>query len=214
MSRPRSLLRSMPAALAASVALLAPPGAAAETPISLHPGPFDGCPADQPDRQPGFLWRNGEVEPWVTANPLDQSNVVATWQQDRWSNGGARGTGIATTFDGGATWTTMGMPGLTRCSGGPWDRSSDPWVSFGPDGRLYAVSLVFDIFAPDSGLAAQTSTDGGRTWSPPVDVSHIADPFALDDKETITADPTRPGHAYVVWDRFTLVPCAGRKLGA
>jgi hypothetical protein len=34
---------------------------------------------------------NSEVEPWMDANPTDPDNLIAVWQQDRWSNGGARG---------------------------------------------------------------------------------------------------------------------------
>jgi len=33
---------------------------------------------------------DGEVEPWVDVNPIDANNIVAFWQQGRWSNGGAR----------------------------------------------------------------------------------------------------------------------------
>ena len=39
----------------------------------------------------GTLYLNAEVEPWVTANPTNGNNLVAVWQQDRWSNGGAQG---------------------------------------------------------------------------------------------------------------------------
>jgi hypothetical protein len=93
------------------------------------------------------------------------------------------------------------VPGLTKCSGGPWDRSSDPWVSFGPDGTAYAVSLTLNI-GPGNGVAASTSHDGGLTWDPPVQVSDNPFDAAFDDKESVTADPTRPGHAYVVWDQL------------
>ena len=40
------------------------------------------------------------------------------------------------------------MPNDTRCTGGRFQRSSDPWISFGPDGVLHAMSLVTD---PDVG---------------------------------------------------------------
>jgi hypothetical protein len=38
----------------------------------------------------GVNFVNSEVEPWVEVNPTDSDNIVAFWQQDRWSNGGAR----------------------------------------------------------------------------------------------------------------------------
>ena len=45
----------------------------------------------------GTVFVNAEVEPWVSANPRDGDNLVAVWQQDRWSNGGAQGnlTGVS-----------------------------------------------------------------------------------------------------------------------
>ena len=41
--------------------------------------------------QPGTNYPDAEVEPWVSVNPNNPNNVVGAWQQDRWSNGGARG---------------------------------------------------------------------------------------------------------------------------
>src|SRR4029450_10726167 len=49
--------------------------------------PFAGCDVSG---QPGVNFLNSEVEPWVEVNPTDPNNVIAVWQQDRWSNGGAR----------------------------------------------------------------------------------------------------------------------------
>jgi hypothetical protein len=193
--------RYLVAGLVLAAALAAPGTAAADQRISLDPSPFAGCTADNPGGQPGTLWQNSEVEPWVAVNPTDPSNLIATWQQDRWSNGGARGTVMAATHDGGVTWTDTPVPGLTKCAGGAWDRSSDPWVSFGPDGTAYAVSLTLNI-GPGNGIAASTSHDGGVTWDPPVQVSDNPFDAAFDDKESVTADPTRPGHAYVVWDQL------------
>src|SRR3712207_7950277 len=47
---------------------------------------------------------------------------------------GARST------DGGATWSApIPIPGTTLCSGGEFQRATDPWQSFGPDGDLYLI---------------------------------------------------------------------------
>jgi hypothetical protein len=32
-----------------------------------------------------------EVEPYVAVNPRSAASLIGVWQQDRWSNGGARG---------------------------------------------------------------------------------------------------------------------------
>src|SRR3954453_20044717 len=175
---------------------------AAPVPITGTPSPFAGCTPDHPGGQPGTLWQNSEVEPWVDVNPVDQSNLVAFWQQDRWSNGGARGLVAGVSHDGGGTWAQVPMPGITKCSGGPWDRASDPWLSFGPDGTLYAVSLTFNAFDFDEAVVANVSHDGGDTWSAPQALVHDLRSNVGDDKQSVTADPTRPGYAYAVWDRL------------
>ncbi len=159
---------------------------------------------------PGTLFVNSEVEPWVDVNPDNPNNIVAFWQQDRWSNGGSRGNVAGVSIDGGAIWQIVPVPGITDCTGGPWQRASDPWVSFGPDGTVHQISLVFDIDPPANrpggfgrnGLAVSKSTDGGFTWTDPILIAEDDTPRFLNDKESITADPTNPNFVYAVWDRI------------
>lgn len=162
---------------------------------------------------PGTLFLNSEVEPWVVVNPTDADNIVAFWQQDRWSNGGARGNVAGVSLDGGMNWQIVPVPGITDCTDGPWERASDPWLSFGPDGTLHQMSLVFDIDPPanrpdgfgPNGMAVSKSEDGGLTWSEPI-IMLIGDtkPRFLDDKNSLTADPTDANYVYAVWDRLQL----------
>ncbi len=171
--------------------------------------PFADCSADFPGSQPGFVFIGSEVEPWVGVNPVDPLNVVGTWQQDRWSNGGARGLVAGVSFDGGVTWESVVVPGLTRCSGGRFWRASDPWLSFGPDGTLHHIALVFDIGqAAWNGMAASRSTDGGLTWSQPVLLAQSREPL-FHDKESLTADPADANLVYAVWDRLDYVQDRG-----
>lgn len=51
--------------------------------------PFAGCTADGVAGQSGTNVLNSEVEPWIAVHPSNPSLLVAAWQQDRWSNGGA-----------------------------------------------------------------------------------------------------------------------------
>ena len=83
----------------------------------ISPGsPFaPGCEGvPQPD---STNYQNAEVEPWVDVNPTDSRNLIAVWQQDRWSNGGAHGLVTAFTKDGGASWGIR-TPHFSRCAGG------------------------------------------------------------------------------------------------
>lgn len=180
--------------------------------------PFSACgnfPGIVAGRGVNFL--NSEVEPWVDINPTDPSNVVALWQQDRWSNGGSRGNVAGVSLDGGVNWRIVPVPGQTDCTGGPFERASDPWVSFAPDGTLHQMSLVFDIDPPPTapagfgpnGMATSRSLDGGLTWSTPILIISDTDPRFLNDKNSITADPTDSNFVYAVWDRLDVDPVVG-----
>src|ERR671918_538137 len=152
-TRPRLLLL----AAATIVATFAALGPAAATNFTADPlvqvsgtSPFAGCIADDVPGQSGEVFMDSEVEPWIDVNPTDQDgdgsvedNIVGMWQQDRWSNGGARGHVAGVSFDGGSSWTQVVIPKVTVCSGGTaenfgdYQRTTDPWVSFGPNGTLH-----------------------------------------------------------------------------
>ena len=164
-------------------------------------GPLSNC-GNFPDGGQNF--NNTEVEPWIDVNPTNPDNVVSIWQQDRWSNGGSRGNVAGVSFDGGSTWQVVPIPGQTDCTGGDFDRASDPWVSFGPDGALYQMSLLFDVppKAERNAMAVSKSEDGGLTWSSPVLLIDNIDPPFFNDKNSLTADPTDANLVYAVWDRL------------
>jgi hypothetical protein len=162
------------ACLALALAAVAPVAAGPLTPGPLvqvsGTSAFLGCTADAVAGQSGTVYLNSEVEPWIDVNPTNPSNVVGIWQQDRWSNGGARGLVAGVSTNGGTSWQQVPIPGITLCSGGDYQRSTDPWVSFGPNGTLYQLALSFNDIAPpflpadfDHALLASRSTDGGLT---------------------------------------------------
>jgi hypothetical protein len=203
--------------LALASALLLGPAAAqantygASTPTLASFGatdPFAGCTADNPAAQEALLgstlYPAAEPEPQAAVNPLNPLNIAGAYHEDRWSDGGDRGLGSSATHDGGVTWTTNTVPGITKCSGGKFDRASDPWVSFGPNGALYGIWLVFDVFDGDNGILVSKSPDGGNTWLPPTTVNE--DQTGGDDKQSITADPYNANNVYAVWDRFLAPP--------
>ena len=155
----------------------------------------------------GTLYTNSEVEPSIAVDPLNANHWIGVWQQDRWSNGSARGIVAAVTFDAGATWTKRSIA-FSACGGGELARATDPWVTFSPDGTAYqtAVSSVGGVLSADSinAVLVSQSRDGGLTWSAPTTL--IRDGAAgFNDKETVTADPTDARFAYAVWDRITAV---------
>ena len=164
--------------------------------------PFAGCT----DVGPGTNYVNAEVEPQVAVNPTDPNNIIAVFQQDRWSNGGAHGLVAAVTHDGGATWHESWAPfstctSGTAANGGNYDRASDPWVTFDPNGDAYQISLSISADQLTSAILVSKSTDGGDTWSEPTTLIRDDSPFNFNDKESITADPTNANYVYAVWDR-------------
>src|SRR5205823_3625560 len=140
--------------------------------------------------------------PSLAINPVNPHNLIAVWQQYRWSNGGARGVIAAASFDSGHTWTRT-TPPFTRCVGGSFERASDPWISFAPDGTAHQIVYTFDQSTANRAMQATRSLDGGRTWLPPIALQHDTDPDLALDNETITADPHDARFVYAVWDRVT-----------
>ena len=152
----------------------------------------------------GTLYRNAEVEPWVSANPRHGDNLIAVWQQDRWSNGGAEGNLTAYSFDRGRSWRLATPPPFSRCAGGADDRASDPWVSFGGDGSAHQISLSISADQTISAILVSSSRDGGRTWAPITTLQRDTSAALFNDKESITADPRNGRFVYAVWDRLQI----------
>ena len=158
----------------------------------------------------GTLYANAEVEPFAAINPANPQHLLGTWQQDRWSNGGARAVQSAVSFDGGQSWARTLHP-MSRCGGaapgsvGDFERVSDPWIDIGADGTVHMMALAFNAGAllagSRSAMLVSRSLDGGRTFAAPqVLASDAADFF--NDKNTLTVDTQDARYVYAVWDRL------------
>jgi BNR repeat-like domain len=207
--------------LAACVAALctslgaATPGVDSRTAVVSGPSPFvancNGAP------QSGTLYPNAEVEPFVAANPIQRLNLVGVWQQDRWSDGGSQGLASAYSFDGGVHWERVFAPfthcaGGTLANGGDYERGSDPWVSFSPNGVVHQMVLGFNPSATgnqtSTAMLASRSTNGGRSWER-IHTLVADNELRFNDKNAITADPTDARYVYAVWDRLSTLPDEG-----
>ena len=140
------------------------------------------------------------------------STLVVTAQQGRFFDGGASGTGFATSTDAGATFTSGPLPGLTNqppVGGGTFDRTTDPVVAYDAAHDVWMISSLGLVDEPAGPLGAAVvvnrSTDGGLTWGSPVTVSQAPD-GADYDKNWVTCDnwASSPffGHCYHTWDDF------------
>jgi len=131
-------------------------------------------------------------------------------QIGRYFDGGASGTGFATSTDGGATWTSGALPGLTTHQGAPpYERATDPVVAYDPEhGVWLAQSLLLDETASGphgSAVVVNRSTDGGLSWSGPITTAATSGNEDF-DKNWIVCDThsTSPfyGNCYATWDDF------------
>ncbi len=179
---------------------------------------FNRCKADQAGSQPGTVFPGSAIEPWIAVDPTTGGHLLTGVQQDRWSNGGARGLRGAVSVNGGKNWTTTVPQDVSLCTGGKLQRSTDPWTAFGLDGTAYFFSLAFNnnptpAINGESAQLVSRSTDGGVTWSAPTALIDDTDPLVFNDKNSLTADPTIAGNVYAVWDRLDGPPTAFRAPG-
>ncbi|MDX6484901.1 MAG: hypothetical protein QOF43_54 [Gaiellaceae bacterium] len=164
----------------------------------------------------GVVFPSTEPEVWLAANPADAQNLIGSIQQDRWSDGGAKGLVAPYSLDGGRSWSEVPLP-FSECAAPyyhrkvlHYDRATDPWVDIGPDGTAYSITVSFNGNDNGNAVGVATSTDGGRSYGNlrsllTEDPNDPTLPF--NDKESITADPTVPGRAYAVWDRLQNIAC-------
>jgi hypothetical protein len=207
---------SLWAVQAVSVAA-APLTVTAPTSVSISTPFASGCGGAAEGSFPGqnFNYPNSETEPWLAVSPTNPNDVAGMWQQDRWSDGGSHGLVAAVSHNGGASFAYSwphfsNCAGGTAANGGDYGRSSDPWVSWAPNGDLWSISLSVDRTTPRNAVLAARMRHGRATWSDPfvlkADSSKTGVPLGnnFNDKESLTADPTDPSGnlVYAVWDRF------------
>lgn len=151
-----------------------------------------------------------EVEPQVAVNPLNRLEMVGTTQQDRWPDGGARGLTSWMSRNGGVSWTKLPDVPWSACQGGPtrFGRVTDPWVSYDAAGNLYFIGQPIDSAALGlSAISATTWNRSANTWNPPqILIEDDGSRGIFNDKVSITGDPTRAGHAYATWLRWSFPP--------
>jgi hypothetical protein len=211
----RGFLLTVVAALALAVGAVpaqAAPFTLGPTSIASGLSPWPpGCGGPGEASPGSVLYQNAEVETHVAVNPTDADNVVTFWQQDRWSDGGSHGNLAGYSLDGGLTWAHS-APRFSRCAGGAglgnagdYQRATDPWLSFSPNGRLHAISIGFDNSTARNAILAAYSDDGGASWSTPR-IVRFDNPRAVgnnfNDKETLTADPFDSSLVYATWQRI------------
>jgi hypothetical protein len=88
------------------------------------------------------LYLDTEVEFSLAADRARPERLVGTWIQDV-----PGAPAVAYSRDGGASWNVVVPPGLAACTGSDYQRSTDPWLSMGPGGVAYLVTLPIVVRA-------------------------------------------------------------------
>src|SRR5579859_7731193 len=194
LSRGDSSMKKLLAALLAILILLARPAVSQEiSPLVelSRPNAVGSC--DTGFKMPSGPWPTDEAgEPVVAVNPIHPNNIVAAWMQ-----GHSQDIVAAVTLDGGQTWERIPIP-LTTCSGGPFLGAGDPWLSFAPNGGLYAVAVIGNSISK-RGIGVSKSGDGGLHWSAAL---VIPESVIVADHPSVTADPKDARFAYAVWNNL------------
>jgi hypothetical protein len=135
------------------------------------------------------------------------SRMVMATQSGRFFNGGGSDIGFATTSNGGQTWTSGVLPGITQYppgGGGTFQRVSDPSVAYDPKHNVWMISTVpinSSVVVPKIFLSR--STNGGLSFGNPVTVANAPSGGNFDKNWTVCdGHPASPfyGNCYTVWD--------------
>src|SRR6185369_758799 len=136
-----------------------------------------------------------EVEPHAIAIG---STIVSAFQVGRIFGGGGAAIGFATSTNGGATWTSGFLPGLTVSQGGgPFQAASDAVVAFDAKHAVWLISTL-GITTGDRVVVSRSAD--GLVWENPVTVSTTPN----SDKNWIVCDNSAAsphfGNCYMEWD--------------
>jgi len=134
------------------------------------------------------------------------STIVAGYQVGRIYDGGACAIGFSTSTNNGASWTSGLLPGVTKYSGGTYDRATDAAVAYDAKHNTWMISSLVLTEAggvKGVGIFTSRSTDGGFTWGAPVAIPNTSG-MVSPDKNWIVCDNTASspfyGNCYTEWD--------------
>ena len=95
------------------------------------------------------------------------TTIVSAFQVGRVSGGGSSNIGWATSTNGGATWTSGFLPGITTVGGGAYQQASDPSVAFDAQDNVWLISTL-GLNGSRVDVLTSRSTNGGTSWGNPI----------------------------------------------
>jgi len=146
---------------------------------------------------------NGDNEVDIAINPTNPQNLIAAWND----YGPGQSCGLGYSINGGHTWTTSWLRGVTPEGGNAtFDYGAgDPSVGFLNDGTAVLSCAAWGASkSQPSALYASRSTNGGRTWAPAQQLTYGQSLGHLQDHNMLTIDRygNRALVAYSVWNGY------------
>lgn len=151
---------------------------------------------DDPGALPGN--QRAQAEPHIARAPSDADFLLATFQEGRFTNGGALDCGYSVSHNGGLSWTRALIPDLSRASGGTYDRATDPVAGIDRNGTAYLNTLGLNSSVDIGVVLVSRSTDGGNTFAAPTIAYQAPNTNVFPDKN------------WMAINTFANTPTAGR----
>jgi hypothetical protein len=146
---------------------------------------------------------NGDNEVDIAINPTNPQNLIAAWND----YGPGQSCGLGYSTNGGHTWRTSWLRGVTPEGGNPsFDYGAgDPSVGFLNDGTAVLSCAAWGSSrSQPSAIFSSRSTDGGRTWEAVQQLTFGQSLGHLQDHNMLTIDRygNRALVAYSVWNGY------------
>ncbi len=160
---------------------------------------------DDPPELPSTI--RSQAEPHIERSVTHPDFLAATFQEGRFTDGGAVDCGYSISNDGGLTWTRELIPNLTTAKGGTYFRATDPVVRINLAGHVFLNTLAATDEAFDTGvIVLSRSQDGGRSFTNPILVYAPANSTIFPDKNWMAvnnfAGTTTAGRIMVTFTSF------------
>lgn len=160
-------------------------------------------PATLPSNQ------RAQAEPFIMRSRTNLDLVVASFQEGRFTDGGAIDCGYSTSTDGGLTWSRALLPGVTQAFGGPYFRATDPVVGIDLNNNVFInMDAATDPQFNHGDVIVSRSSDGGATFAAPTIAYTSSNQNFFADKNwmavnTFTGGPAPAGRVLVTFTLFT-----------
>lgn len=142
---------------------------------------------DDPSRLP--VNTRAQAEPHLARNPLDPDHLIATFQEGRWTDGGAINCGFALSTNGGLSWSRSLLPGITTNFAGTFRKATDPVVAFNHKGQAFINTLAsVDAGFTKTHILLSRATADGFGFEPPIRVFTAPNVGEFADKNWIAID--------------------------